>query len=107
VESNGRVAEEYNRLGRGLEGSGLDSLEVLSRYLPGFEVLKKTIRATHISLGRTVLEGVCQSELPYDWRFIVHQFVLATSTLRLMTSNFFQLNTCFLSPYATSSLTRG
>jgi hypothetical protein len=35
-------------------------------------------------------------------------YVLATSPLRLTTSNFiFQLNTCGYSPYVTSSLTRG
>jgi hypothetical protein len=38
---------------------------------------------------------------------LVIQFVLAPSPLRLTTSNFFQLNTCFHSPYVTSSLTRG
>jgi hypothetical protein len=37
-----------------------------------------------------------------------HEFVLATSPLRLTTSNFiFQLNTCGYSPYLTSSLMRG
>jgi hypothetical protein len=48
-----------------------------------------------------------ESELLYDWRFTANQFVLATSPLRLMTNNFFQLNTCFHRPYVTSSLTRG
>jgi hypothetical protein len=49
-----------------------------------------------------------QSESIYDWRFIANQFVLATSPLRLMTSNvIFQLNTCSYSAYVTSSLTRG
>jgi hypothetical protein len=48
-----------------------------------------------------------ESELLYDWRFTAYQFVLATSLLRLTTSNFFfQLNTCYHSPYVTSSLTR-
>jgi hypothetical protein len=48
------------------------------------------------------------TELLYDWWFIAHQFVLATSLSRLMTSNFiFQNNTCGYSPYVTSSLTRG
>jgi hypothetical protein len=49
-----------------------------------------------------------QSELLYNLRFTANQFVLATSPLRLTTSNFiFQLNTCAYSPYVTSSLTRG
>jgi hypothetical protein len=42
----------------------------------------------------------------YDWRFTACQFVLATSPLRLTTSFFFQLNTCFHNLYVTSSLTR-
>jgi hypothetical protein len=47
-------------------------------------------------------------ELHYDWRFTANQFVLVTSPLRLMPSNFiFQLNACGYSPYATSSLMRG
>jgi hypothetical protein len=41
-----------------------------------------------------------QSQSLYDWRFTTNQFVLATSPLRLTTSNFFQLNTCSHSPYA-------
>jgi hypothetical protein len=49
-----------------------------------------------------------ESELLYDWRFTANHFVLATSPLRLTTSNFiFQLNTCGYSPYVTSSLARG
>jgi hypothetical protein len=49
-----------------------------------------------------------ESELLYDWRFTGSQFVLATSPLRLTTSNFiFQLSTCSYSSYATHSLTRG
>jgi hypothetical protein len=48
-----------------------------------------------------------ESELLYDWRFTTEQFVLATSPLRLTTSNFiFQLNTSGYSPYVTSSLTK-
>jgi hypothetical protein len=47
-----------------------------------------------------------ESDLLYDWGFNAHQFVLATSPLRLATSNFFQLNTCGHIPYVTSSLTR-
>jgi hypothetical protein len=51
---------------------------------------------------------VKQSKLLYDWRFTPNQFVLATSPLRLTTSNFiFQLNTYGYSPYVTSSLMRG
>jgi hypothetical protein len=46
-----------------------------------------------------------QSELLYDWRFTANQFVLATSPLRLTTSNFiFQLNICAYNLYVTSSL---
>jgi hypothetical protein len=41
-------------------------------------------------------------------RFTANQFVLATTPLRLSTSIFFfQLNTCFHSPYITSSLAKG
>jgi hypothetical protein len=46
------------------------------------------------------------SELLCDWRFTAHQFVLATSPLRLTISNLFQLNTCGHSPYIKSSLKR-
>jgi hypothetical protein len=49
-----------------------------------------------------------ESELLYDWRFNAKQFVLATSPLRLTTSNFiYQLKTYSYSPYVTSYLTRG
>jgi hypothetical protein len=48
------------------------------------------------------------SDSLYDWRFTASQFVLATSPLRLTTSNFiFQLNACGYSPYVTSSPMRG
>jgi hypothetical protein len=47
-----------------------------------------------------------ESELHHDWQFTANQFVLATIPLTLTTSNFFQLNPCGYSPYATSSLTR-
>jgi hypothetical protein len=50
---------------------------------------------------------ISESELLYDWRFTVNQFVLATRFLRLTTSNFiFQLNTCCFIPYVTSPLSR-
>jgi hypothetical protein len=53
-------------------------------------------------------ESQSQSELLYDWRFTANQFVLATSPLRLTTSNFiFQLNPYGYSPYVISSLTKG
>jgi hypothetical protein len=48
-----------------------------------------------------------ESESLYDWRFTANQFVLATSYLRLTTTNIFQLNTCGYSPYVTTSLARG
>jgi hypothetical protein len=48
-----------------------------------------------------------ESQLLYDWRFTANQFILATSLLRLTTSNFFHLNTWGHRPYITSSLTRG
>jgi hypothetical protein len=49
-----------------------------------------------------------ESELLYDWRITANKFVLATSPLRLTSSNFiFQLNTCGYSLYVTSFLTRG
>jgi hypothetical protein len=49
-----------------------------------------------------------ESELPYECPFTTHQFISATSPLRLTTSNFiFQLNTCGYSPFVTFSLTRG
>jgi hypothetical protein len=45
------------------------------------------------------------SELLYEWRFTANHYVLATSPLRLTTSNFiFQLNTCDYSPHVTSFL---
>jgi hypothetical protein len=62
--------------------------------------------------GRHVTQ-VCEitdseSELLYDWRYTANQFVLATSPLRLTTSNFIlQLNTCCYSLYVPSYLTRG
>jgi hypothetical protein len=54
-----------------------------------------------------VLIAQPEPELLSDWRFIANQFVLATSSLTLTTSSFFQQNTCDHSPYVTSSLTRG
>jgi hypothetical protein len=45
-------------------------------------------------------------ELLYEWRFTANQFVLATSPLRLTTIFFFNW-TLAVSPYVTSSLTRG
>jgi hypothetical protein len=49
-----------------------------------------------------------ESELPYDLRYTANQCVLATSPLRLTTSNFiFQLNNCDNKLYVTSSVTRG
>jgi hypothetical protein len=49
-----------------------------------------------------------ESELLCDWRFTANHFILASSALRLTTSNFiFQLNTCGYSPYVTFRLTRG
>jgi hypothetical protein len=55
----------------------------------------------------TPLRMTSESELLYDWRFTANQSVLATSPLRLTTSNFiFQLNTCGYSLYVTSSLWR-
>jgi hypothetical protein len=47
-----------------------------------------------------------QSELFYKWRFTINQFILAPSTLRPTTSDFFQPNPCRYIPYVTSSLTR-
>jgi hypothetical protein len=56
----------------------------------------------------TVSSSGSASELLYDWRFTANQFLLATSPLRLTTSNFIlHLDTCGYSPYVTSSLTRG
>jgi hypothetical protein len=54
------------------------------------------------------LKTESESVLLYDWGLIAYQFVLASSTLRISTSNcFFQLSTCGFCPYVTSSLTRG
>jgi hypothetical protein len=48
------------------------------------------------------------ANLLYDGRFTANQIVLATSLLRLTTSDFIsQLNTCGYDPYVTSSLARG
>jgi hypothetical protein len=56
----------------------------------------------------TASSSELESELLYDWRFTPNQFLLATNTLKVTTSNFiFQMNTCGYSPYVTSSLTRG
>jgi hypothetical protein len=52
-------------------------------------------------------ESESESELFYDCRFTASQFSLATNLLRPTTSNFFQLNTCGVIPYATSSLMIG
>jgi hypothetical protein len=60
------------------------------------------------SLHTGVVLLMSESELLYDPRFTVNQFVLATNPLRLSTSNFiFQLNTCGYASYVTSSPTRG
>jgi hypothetical protein len=49
-----------------------------------------------------------ERELLYSWRCTANNFVLATSPLRLTTSNlFFQVNTCFHCSYVSSSLARG
>jgi hypothetical protein len=59
-------------------------------------------------LMTTDCSRVRESDLHYDWLFASSQFILATSPLRLTTSNFiYQLNTCCSRPYVTSSLTRG
>jgi hypothetical protein len=47
-----------------------------------------------------------KSKLLYDWRFTTYQFVLASSPLRPMIMDFFQLNSCDNCPYVTASLTR-
>jgi hypothetical protein len=66
------------------------------------------IRAAMMGSQRSTTRPNSESELLYDWRFTVNQFVLALSPLRLTTSNFiFQLNTWDYSPYVTSSLTTG
>jgi hypothetical protein len=63
-----------------------------------------TIYCVAFRLARVTSE----SELLYDWQFTANQFILATTPLRLTTSNFiFELNTCCYSPHVTSSLTRG
>jgi hypothetical protein len=45
-----------------------------------------------------------KSELLYNWWFTANQFILATGSLRAMTRDFFQLNSCCDSPYVRSSL---
>jgi hypothetical protein len=53
----------------------------------------------------TAAASLCQ--LIYDWQFTASPFVLATSPLRLTTSNFiFQVNIFRYSPLVTFSLTR-
>jgi hypothetical protein len=47
-----------------------------------------------------------ESELLWDWQNTAHQYVLATSPLRLITSDFCQLNPYDECPYVTSPLTR-
>jgi hypothetical protein len=47
----------------------------------------------------TTTTSLSESEFLYDWRFTAIQFVLATSSLRLTTSNLiFQLNICVYRP---------
>jgi hypothetical protein len=59
-------------------------------------------------ISHNCLNSQPESELLCDWRFTGNQFVFATSSLRLTTSNFiFQLNIYGYSPYLTSSLARG
>jgi hypothetical protein len=51
---------------------------------------------------------VSESELLYNWRFTANQFVLAPSSLRFMTRDFFlQMNPCSHSSYVTTFLLRG
>jgi hypothetical protein len=66
------------------------------------------VTSSILGVTRAGTQSESESELLYDWRFTASSFVLATSPLRLTTSNsIFQLNTCSYSPYVTSSLTRG
>jgi hypothetical protein len=75
----------------------------MSSPLPPAQVLSSHTPVQNSQLTKSESE----SELLYDGRFTANQLVLATSPLRLTTSNFFRLNTCFHSPYVTSSLRRG
>jgi hypothetical protein len=82
----------------------LDSIQFLISRQAVVPKLYSSLPATLIRL----VASKSESELLYDWRFPANQFVLATSPLRLTTSNFiFQLNPCGHNPYITSSLTRG
>jgi hypothetical protein len=61
----------------------------------------------HLRLSTPDSESQSESELLFDWRLTAKQFVLATSPLRLTTSNFiFQLITCSYSSYVTPSQRR-
>jgi hypothetical protein len=83
--------------------STMSSASVLT-FLPSGDCLTTTSYSSVFSRTKTLL----YPELLYDWRFTANQFVLATSPLRLTTSNFCpQLNTCGHSSYVRSSLTRG
>jgi hypothetical protein len=83
------------------------SVQLLS-YWTLSNVVFFTYNTTFLNPFKTESESESESQLLYDWRFTAHQFVLATSPLRLTTSNFIiQLNPCGYSPYLISSLTRG
>jgi hypothetical protein len=57
-----------------------------------------------VAISSQLTQSQPEAELLYDWRFTDNQFVLATSPLRLTTSNFiFQLKTCGCIPYVIPS----
>jgi hypothetical protein len=85
----------------------------LAPFLTGLRVSSTVTNEERRISAHRIIELPYESEwvrfrltLLYDWWFTTYHFVLATSTLRLTTSNvIYQLNTCGYSPYVTSSLT--
>jgi hypothetical protein len=68
-----------------------------------------THRLTHVLIqvtNWTHSRSKSNSELPYHWRFTANQFLLASSLLRITTTNIFHLYPCDHNPYVTSFVTR-
>jgi hypothetical protein len=94
------------------------SWQRISTQILSFQIIMKS-SSTHFSTANSLPQISCTTEISLSEfstqlnsqseseLFYANQFVLATKPLRLTTSIFPQLNTCFHSPYVTSSVTRG
>jgi hypothetical protein len=60
----------------------------------------------HLRLPSPSILIVAKSKSLYDWWYTATKFILASSPLRITTTDYFQLNPCGNSPYVTSSPTR-